>query len=170
MPDPSPDIVPRPGFLKRVWDSWATRSLAVGAVATVIDVAILLFLVHTFAFPNPAASAVGVTVGCTFTFFANRHFAFRDHSPELAPQMARFVTSTLVAMALHAWLVWLLADRVGIHVVLAKFAADLLVFTGGQLLVLRYFVFPKAPQPVPVQVPVAMPQTASGSAHSQAER
>lgn len=150
MPERSPDIEARPGFLQRLWDSWATRSLAVGGVATIIDVAILLFLVHVFAWPNPAASAAGVTVGCTFTFFANRHFAFRDHAPELAPQMARFVVSTLVAMVLHAWLVWLLADRVGIHVVLAKFAADLMVFTGGQLLVLRYFVFPKAAEPAPV--------------------
>src|SRR5690606_41214115 len=91
----------------------------------------------------------GVPRGAAFAFAASRHLACRDHPPELARQMARFVSSTLVAVVLHAWLVWLLADRVGLHVVLAKFAADLLVFTGGQLLVLRYFVFPKAkPQPV----------------------
>ncbi|HZA13059.1 MAG TPA: GtrA family protein, partial [Myxococcaceae bacterium] len=86
---------------------------------------------------------VGVLFGSTLTFFANRHFAFRDHNPNLAPQAAKFVLTTLAAMLVHAQVVYLFADRLDIPVVLAKLCADVIVFTVGHLLLLRYFVFPK---------------------------
>lgn len=134
------------------WHSWTTRSLAVGAVATAIDILILLACVKWFLLPNPVGAMVGVLFGSTFTFFANRHFAFRDHNPKLAPQAAKFVVATFVGMLVHAQFVYIFADRLGVPVVLAKLGADLLVFTVGQMLLLRYFVFPKhqpktAPQP-----------------------
>lgn len=157
-----PDQAPKPrglvAFVRWAWRSWATRSLAVGAIATCIDVCILLFCVKTFGLPNPLAAMVGVLFGSTFTFFANKYFAFRDHNPGLAPQAAKFVLATSVGMLIHAQFVWLFADRLGINVVLAKLGADLLVFTVGQMLVLRYFVFPKkAPEPLepaPAEAPV----------------
>jgi putative flippase GtrA len=132
---------------RRVFQSWATRSLAVGAVATVIDILILLVCVKMFAMANPIGAMVGVLFGSTFTFFANRHFAFRDHNPKLAPQAARFVLVTAVGMLAHAQVVYVLADRMGVPVVLAKLGADFVVFTVGQMLVLRYFVFPKKKEP-----------------------
>jgi hypothetical protein len=39
-------------------------------------------------------------------------------------------------------LVRTLADRLGVPVVLAKLVSDVCVFTFGQLLLLRFFVFP----------------------------
>ena len=130
-------------LLKWCWHSWATRSLAVGAAATVLDVAVLLVCVKAFRLPNPIGAMVGVLFGSTLTFFANRHFAFRDHNPNLAPQAAKFVLTTLAAMLVHAQVVYLFADRLDIPVVLAKLCADVIVFTVGHLLLLRYFVFPK---------------------------
>jgi putative flippase GtrA len=130
-------------LLKRAYGSWATRSLAVGAVATMLDVAILLVCVKLIGMPNPAGAMVGVLFGSTFTFFANRHFAFRDHKASAAPQAAKFIMATAVGMIAHAQIVYMLADRMGINVVLAKLGADVVVFTVGQMLVLRYFVFPK---------------------------
>jgi len=168
-PSTSP-TAPRPGVLRRIWESWATRSLAVGAVATAIDVAVLLAVVGLLAWPNAAASAVGVTVGSTFTFFANRHFAFRDHTPQLAPQAIKFVISTGVALLLHAWLVWFLADQHGVHVVLAKLVADLLVFTGGQLLVLRYLVFPRAKVELASEVMLIAPSQGEPALRTSPER
>jgi putative flippase GtrA len=94
---------------------------------------------------------VGVVVGGTFAFFANRYFAFRDRQPGLAKPAVRFVLATLVAIAVHAWMVGLLADRMGVPVVLAKLAADVAVFSVGQLLVLRYIVFPRAEPPAPAE-------------------
>lgn len=141
----SPLQKPRgPGaFLRWAWASWATRSLAVGAVATAIDVCILLACIAWFGMSNPIAAMVGVLFGSTFTFFANKYFAFRDHNPGVAPQAAKFVLATGVGMLVHAQFVYLFADRLGFPVVMAKFGADILVFTVGQMLVMRYVIFPR---------------------------
>jgi putative flippase GtrA len=174
MADPSteaPLLRPR-GFLpllRWAYQSWATRSLAVGAVATFIDVAVLLLLVTVAHAPNVVGAMAGVMVGGAFTFVANRHFAFRDHTPNLAPQAMKFVLATGAAMVVHANFIYFLCDRMGLHVVVGKVIADIAVFSVGQLLVLRYFVFPKAkglPDPVgallPGELPAGGPEAAGG--------
>jgi len=115
----------------------------VGAMATALDVMVLLFCVQRLRWSNPAGAMAGVAVGAAFAFFANRHFAFRDHHPQLVPQAAKFIAATAMAMVVHALFVWCLADKLGIPVVIAKLIADVAVFSVGQLLVLRYLVFPK---------------------------
>lgn len=134
-------------WVRWAWKSWATRSLALGGIATVFDVCTLLLCVRAFHLPNPVGAMIGVTVGATFTFFANRHFAFKDHDPKLAPQAAKFILTTGAAMLVHATLVYMLADRLKVEVVLAKLIADVAVFSVGQLLMLRYVVFPKKAEP-----------------------
>src|SRR5262249_22190031 len=125
-------------------------------VATLVDVTTLVLCVRLLKLPNPVGAMCGVTVGAIFTFFANRHFAFRDHKPKLAPQALKFSVATFAAMMVHASLVWLLADHYGVPVVLAKLAADVLVFSVGQLLLLRYLVFPKH-IPHPTHPPPSFP-------------
>lgn len=139
---------PRPrtvkGLIRWAWHSWATRSLALGGVATVLDVCVLLTAVKVLKLPNPVGAMCGVCVGATFTFFANKYFAFRDHHPNLAPQALKFALATGGAMLVHAGVVWELADHLHVNVVLAKLLADIAVFSVGQLFLLRYLVFPKA--------------------------
>src|SRR4051812_9859991 len=67
-------------LLRRLYDSWATRSLAVGAVATAIDVAVLLTSLQLFrlfgrscdggrcGWHTTVGAMIGVTFGSTFTF------------------------------------------------------------------------------------------------------
>ena len=150
------------GWFRWATSSWATRSLAVGGLATVVDICVLLTAVKVFRLATPFAAMCGVVVGSVLTFFLNRHFAFRDHHPQLAPQALKFAGSTAFAMLVHAALVGLLADRLGVPVVLAKLVADLLVFSVGQLLLFRYVVFPKAA--------AARPPQGEASGQSQAER
>jgi putative flippase GtrA len=142
---------PTPDFLAHLWGrlarGWASRSLAVGAVATLIDVGVLLVCVRLLGFPNPLGAAVGVTVGSTVAFFGNRSFAFQDAEPEMAPQLLRFVATVSVGIVVHASLVHVLADMFLVPVVLAKLIADLAVFGVGQLFLLRYVVFPEAKEP-----------------------
>lgn len=129
-------------WLRRVWESWATRSLAVGAVATVLDIALggtLLLL----GMPTRGAAMTGVVLGAAFTFFANRHFAFKEHHPELASPAFRFVVATVLSSLAHGQLVVWMRDSAGIPFVVSKMGADLVVFTFGQMLLLRYVVFPK---------------------------
>ncbi|HVE83758.1 MAG TPA: GtrA family protein [Myxococcales bacterium] len=130
-------------LVRRAWASWATRSLAMGAIATTLDVVTLLVAVKLLHWPNPVGAMAGVVVGGTFTFIANRLVAFTDARGTLRAQLVKFVLSTGSAMVVHAGLVYALADRLGVPVVAAKLAADVAVFSVGQMLMLRYVVFPR---------------------------
>ncbi|HZH15424.1 MAG TPA: GtrA family protein [Archangium sp.] len=140
-------------FRRHVWRSWATRSLAVGGVATALDILTLLACVKLARLPTPVGAGLGVMVGAVWAFWANRRFAFKDSQGALGPQVLRYGLATGGAMLVHAALVGWLADRVGVPVVLAKLAADVAIFTVGQLLLLRYVVFPRSAPPAPPAAP-----------------
>jgi putative flippase GtrA len=131
--------------VQRLLQSWAARSLQVGALCTLVDVTVVVLLVRGLKVPTPLGSAAGVAVGATLAFILNRHFAFRDKSSPVAPQAFRYALTTLGAMAVHAPLVGILVDRLDVDLVVAKLMADVLVFSIGQLLLLRYLVFRKSP-------------------------
>ena len=135
-------------FFRKAWNSWATRSLAVGAVATAIDIAVGLGCLQLLRFSTGAAAMSGVAVGATFTFLANRFFAFKDHDPKQGSPALKFILITAVSMLVHREFVVLLRDHFHVPFVLAKMIADVGVFSVGQLLLLRYLVFPKAKSPV----------------------
>lgn len=132
------------GFLKKAYHSWATRSLAIGALATVIDLALGLACLHLLGLSTRVGAMSGVAVGAAFTFFANRHFAFKEHNPALAKPALKFLLVTALAMGVHGQFVVLMRDHAGIPFVVSKVIADLAVFSVGQLFVLRYLVFPRA--------------------------
>jgi putative flippase GtrA len=131
-------------FLERAWKSWATKSLAIGILATGLDIALgtsLLMFAHV---PTRWAAMIGSTVGATFTFLANRYFAFRERTSKgLGKEALRFVLVTAVSSLAHGQLVVWLRDHFGVPFVPAKMAADLVVFTFFQLVLLRYVVFTK---------------------------
>lgn len=131
------------GVARRLWRSWATRSLAVGAIATALDVGVGVAFVNGLMAPTRLGAMAGVAIGAAFTFFASRFFAFREHDPSLARPAVRFLLATGLAMLVHGQLVVLLRDGAGVPFVLAKLVADVGVFTVGQLFLLRYLVFPK---------------------------
>jgi putative flippase GtrA len=146
MPSPATNGVPSRfrAFVARLWKSWATRSLAIGLVATGLDIALgtsLLVLAHV---PTRWAAMIGSTLGATFTFLANRYFAFRERTSKgLGKEALRFVLVTAVSSLAHGQLVVWLRDHFGVPFVPAKMAADLVVFTLIQLVLLRYVVFTK---------------------------
>ncbi|HEY1905339.1 MAG TPA: GtrA family protein [Myxococcaceae bacterium] len=129
--------------IQKVMQSWAARSLQVGALATVVDICVLLVCKKVLKLPTPVGAAIGVAVGSTLAFFLNRSFAFRATGTPVAGQAVKFIISTLIAMSIHAPLVGILADWLDVPVVVAKLIADILVFSIGQLLVLRFLIFKK---------------------------
>lgn len=131
-------------LVQRVMRSWAARSLQVGALATVVDVCVLLVCKKVFKLPTPVGAAAGVAIGSTIAFFLNRTFAFRAHGTPVTGQAVRYVISTLIAMSIHAPLVGILADWLDVPVVVSKLIADVFVFSIGQLLALRFLVFRKS--------------------------
>ena len=122
--------------------SWAVPSLVVGAVATLVDVGVLLVAMRWLGASSAVGAMLGVAVGSTVAFLGNRRFAFRSSAAAWMPEALRFVAGTFAGMLVHAMLVRTLADRAGVPVVLAKLVSDVCVFTFGQLLLLRFFVFP----------------------------
>lgn len=127
----------------KVWKGWVTRSLAVGAVATVIDLSLGASLLALGA-PTRVSAMTGTLVGSTLSFLGNRYFSFREPNPKLAAPALRYAAVTLIASLIHGQLVVTFRDRWGIAYVPSKMLADLCVFTFAQLLVLRYIVFPRA--------------------------
>ena len=122
--------------------SWAVPSLMVGAVATLVDVGVLLAAMRWLRASSAQGAMLGVAVGSTVAFLGNRRFAFRSAASAWLPEALRFIAGTTAGMLVHAALVRTLADGMGVPVVLAKLMADVCVFTFGQLLLLRFFVFP----------------------------
>ncbi len=158
--DVEPGVPPTSAFSRlgrSLWHSWVTRSLAAGGVATALDILTLLACVKLARLPTPVGAGLGVMVGAVWAFWANRRFAFKDSQGALGPQALRYSVATGVAMLVHAALVGWLADHVGVPVVLAKLAADVAVFTVGQLLLLRYLVFPRSTRPAPPATPADRP-------------
>jgi putative flippase GtrA len=87
------------------------RSLAVGGVATLLDVALLHLLVRAGLAPT-AANVPSLLLGVTLQFLGNKYWAFADRSRRLLPQSALFAvveagTFVLNAVAFHALVAWL---------------------------------------------------------------
>jgi putative flippase GtrA len=137
--------------VQRVLRSWAARSLQVGALATVLDISVLLVCKKVLKLPTPVGAAIGVAIGSTLAFFLNRRWAFRASGTPVAGQAVKFIISTLIAMSIHAPLVGILADWLDVPVVVAKLIADVLVFSIGQLLAMRFLIFRKSMHESPRQ-------------------
>lgn len=133
-------------MIKKILKSWATLSLAAGAFSTGIDLSIGATLLYLGA-PTRAAAMTGTLIGSTITFFLNRSIAFRANKPKLVVPLVRFILFTLIASTVHGQVVVHLRDQWGIAYAASKILADLCVFTFAQLIVFRYFVFPKPKEP-----------------------
>lgn len=123
--------------------SWISVSLIGSMVGTVFDLAVVITLVQAAHFNPALAAPCGVLVGATANFFVNKIFAFKDSHGHTGVQLARFLGGTALAAAVHAGLVHVLTNKLGIFYVFSKLIADVLVFTVGNLFLLRFVVFPK---------------------------
>ena len=90
--------------------------------------------------PGPSAAA-GVLGGAATSFTLNRRFAFRRAGPVLGPAL-RFALGTAALATVHAGAVTWLAVSFRAPLLVAKYASDVAVLLGGNLLLLRYVVFP----------------------------
>ncbi|HUB08916.1 MAG TPA: GtrA family protein [Myxococcales bacterium] len=122
---------------------WALRTLEAGAASTLVDVAVLISLVRLAHLDPVPAAASGVAAGATVNFILSRRYAFRDSRGKLSTELWRYVLGMAVAIAIHASLVYALADRLHVYYVAAKLIADVLVFGLGNLFLLRVIVFPR---------------------------
>ena len=122
---------------------WATKSLVIGALATLVDLAIGTFCAVVLHLPTRACTAAGLVVGATLNYLAQRRFAFADGDTRLAQTFVRWALVTAAQIAVHGQLVTMLRDGLHVPYVPAKLLGDVVVFTVLQLVLLRYVVFPR---------------------------
>ena len=113
----------------------------VGACTSSLDFSTLFISVHFFHLLPVIGSSLGVILGASCNFFLNRWLAFRSKDPDVGRQAIKFTLGTGLTLALHALTIWTLTGHLRVNYMLSKLIADLLVFTGGNLLVNRYLVF-----------------------------
>lgn len=110
------------------------RSLLVGVVATVVDLAALWALVDGLGWSAVAANVPALALGLCVQFAGNKWFAFRDPSRDYARQGAAFLAVeagafTLNAAAFHALSVlgagWMAARLVASAAVYVGFSLPL---------------------------------------------
>ncbi len=94
------------------------RYTAVGAVATALHYALLVWCVEGFGWPAWLASGFGAGVGAQLAYVGNRWFTFA-HRGDLRASWPRFQATALVGAALGMAVV-ALGVRVGLHYVLAQ--------------------------------------------------
>lgn len=126
---------------KKLIASWATKSLAVGAVATAIDVSIGSFLVYVVKLPTAISAMLALAVGTTVNFLGQRKYAFNEK--KVATPAVRWALMTAAQSVVHGQLVHVLRDWWGVPYPLAKMGSDVLIFGVLQLVLLRVFVFAK---------------------------
>jgi len=131
-------------WAERLTKWWAARSLLVGACSTALDLG-TGGLVLWLGGPTRAAAMAGTAVGSTFSYFANRHIAFKDHQAPVASSGLKFLVMQVVLSTIHGQAVVWLRDGFGIPYVIAKMMADLMVVTFPQLYIMRRFIFPRKP-------------------------
>ena len=115
----------------------------VGISGYVINLGVFALLSGNFGLHHAIAAIGAFLVAVSSNFFWNRHWTFTAGDGHAGFQAMRFFVGTVIAATVHAGVVYVLTERLHVYYVISKFAADILVFTGGNLLIYRYLVFPK---------------------------
>jgi putative flippase GtrA len=117
------------------------RYCVVGAINTVTDLSIFVFLTTAFKMAAAPANIVSYTIALCVSFVLNRNFTFRSSAHFLMPtvQFYRFVTINLVSLVGSTAAIWLLSAMM--VPIVAKLVTIPLVTAWGFLAV-RLFVFP----------------------------
>jgi putative flippase GtrA len=111
-----------------------------GAVATVVDVSVLVQMVQHGA-PIAGAAFLGAAAGAVMNFAWNKYIAFADRSRISPRQLARFglvavATALLMALAMH-----IVAVVLGVPYLLAKLLCAIVVFVAWTYPAQRRLVF-----------------------------
>jgi len=77
------------------------RAGAAGALATLVDLAVLTVLVSGVGVSARAASVPALVLGGVANFIGNRHFAFRATGGSLARQVVGYTVVEVIALALN---------------------------------------------------------------------
>lgn len=113
---------------RRLWV--VLRSMIVGSLATVVDLALLALLVSGLNVPPRVASPPALAVGITAQFFGNKLFAFQDHSRAWLRQGALFMAVEALGFGVNLALYDLLIAHTTLPYLPVRMATTSLVYFG----------------------------------------
>ena len=87
-------------FLKRIGTTEFARFIVVGGSSTAIDFTLYMLLSYAVLSPSPA-KFISMCCACTFSFFLNRQWTFRDQRRISAAQVLRYAAVQAVNIAVN---------------------------------------------------------------------
>lgn len=112
---------------------------AVGAVGTALHYATLISLVELTTMAAVRATTIGALLGASVNYALNYRHTFRSQADHRATA-PRFLTVAALGFALNAAIVYLGANMIGVHYLLAQVAATATVLIFG-FAVNRFWTF-----------------------------
>ena len=106
------------------------KSMGVGALATLVDLATLTALVSGLHFSPRVASLPALTLGIAIQFLGNKLFAFGDRSKAWGRQVAQFLVVEAVGFFANLVLFDLAVARLPLHFVLVRLLTTNVVYFG----------------------------------------
>ena len=116
---PNSAVAPEPLNKARPLAGEALRFLAVGAVATALQYAILVALVRYARWDPVSASTLGFATSMWLSYLLNRRFTFASDRPHVQA-LPRFVVTALCGLGLTALGMYLLVSRMQVNYLVAQ--------------------------------------------------
>jgi putative flippase GtrA len=123
-------------MIRGLLPSRLVRFIGVGAVATLVQYGILVFLVEIAGLKPFLGSSIGFAISAVLNYWLNYHFTFRSQNPH-AGAATRFALVALAGLVLNALAMILLGRVPGLPYVAAQIIATVVVlawnFLGNSL-------------------------------------
>lgn len=121
--------------------------LIVGALTTVVSLAVYYLCVFTFLNPENAlqlqiANILSWIAGVAFAYFTNRKFVFESKEENILREATKFTSSRLITLALDMIIMWLGVTILKANDKIIKLLSQVVVIVGNYILS-KIFVFKK---------------------------
>ena len=107
-----------------------SRSIGVGAVATVVDLVLLIVLIEAVSLSPVEANVPALGIGLAIQFFGNKFFAFEDHSRSYAKQGAQFALVEAGSLTLNAFLFHLIMTWASLPYAVVRLVCSAIIYIG----------------------------------------
>lgn len=103
--------------------------LVAGGISTAVHYAVLIALVELSGLSAGPSASIGALCGAAVAYLANRRLTFTGSNARHTQALPRFMAIALLGAVLNGALVWLGAQQLGWHYLLAQALATVLVLS-----------------------------------------
>jgi putative flippase GtrA len=128
------------GRLPSLFAQWMRHNLA-AIVATAVDYSVMVLLVELARFQPVGATAVGAFCGAVTNFTLGRVFTYRVTDAPVVGQTLRYALVSGAGLGLNALGEFLFSTVLGLQYLVARVITSIVVSTGWNYPMQRFFVF-----------------------------